>query len=319
MTLIHSKISFVDQIPHLLREKVNLTEFLDSMICLISKTDSSEYSYFNSTKLKLFAGPYLWKYTNLLSDTIKFNPISTRQACTVHSRIPSRRQFRLDLFNNEQNQTLDELMSVNFWRRKSLKKRQRKILPTTLRKIRHFHSTENNRYQLRLSRRIRPLTDLSSLNHFPDFNLQLVSDIYENYSIDDVDPLHFDTFIYENPFPESLQYDFIRPIHYEKIEFDRNFAKIDAKKLQIQLNDEYNREYTITSNPISLSTLCVKLLDQGIISVEKDQIASTFYCMLNNCNKNHLYMKNNPQNDDLIIQKQPFVDSAQLIYSHSRI
>jgi hypothetical protein len=157
------------------------------------------------------------------------------------------------------------------------------------------------------------------LNSFPDYNLQILSNSYENYSIVDEDNYNFDLSNHDNPFPEQLQYDFIRPIHYDKIEFDKNFAKIDAKKLQIRLYDEYNLEYTNTSNPISLSTLCIKLIDQGMISYENDQIVSAFYCMLNNCNKNHLYMKNNSQRDDLIIQKQPFVDSTQLTYSHSII
>jgi len=302
-TSIHNKISFVDHIPQLLRDKVN----------------SSEYSYFDSTKLKLFAGPYLWKYTNLLPDTIKLNPISEQQTSRIRSRIHSKRYFKVDLFNKDQKKSLDELMSYNSWNRKSLKKRKRKILPTTLQKIRKFPSHEKNPYQLRLSRRLRPLTDLSCLNYFPDYNIQILSNNYENYSIDDENQENFDLPDHENLFPEQLQYDFIRPIHYDKIEFDKNFAKIDAKKLQIQLNDEYNREYTNTSNPISLSTLCVNLIDQGMISYEKDQIISAFYCMLNNCNKNHLYMKNNLQYDDLIIQKQPFIDSAQLIYSHFRI
>lgn len=288
-------------------------------ILFFSKTDSSEYSYFDSIKLKLFAGPYLWKYTNLLPDTIKSNPVSHQQPLIIRPT----RQFRLNLFSKELNQTVDELMSFKSWNRKFLKKRKRKILPTTLQRSRKFHLHEKNFYQIRLSRKLRPLTDLTSLNYFPDSNLEILSNVDESYlmdhDVDDNDRYNFDPIDQENPFPDQLQYDFIRPIHYDKIEFDKNFAKVDAKKLQIQLNDEYNREYTHTSNPISLSTLCVKLIDQGIISYEKDQIVSAFYCMLNNCNKNHLYMKNNFQRDDLIIQKQPFIDSTQLIYSHSRI
>jgi len=259
--------------------------------------------------LKLFAGPHLWKYTNLLPDTIKSKPIPDKNP----SRINSIRHFKLDLFNKEiQNQSLDELMSLNSWYRKSLKKYKRKILPTTLKQTRQFRFPEKNHYQLKLSRRIRPVTDLSSLHYFPDYNnLQIISNTNDNYQCDSMD--------HDNPFPEQLQYDFIRPVHYEKIEYDKNSTKIDAKKLQIQLNDEYNREYIHTSNPISLSTLCIKLLDQGFISYEKDQIASAFYCMLNNCHKNHLYMKNNSQRDDLIIQKQPVIDSIPLTYSQSRI
>jgi hypothetical protein len=204
-------------------------------------------------------------------------------------------------------------MSFNPWNRKSLKKRKRKILPSTLQNTRKHHLREKNHYQLRLSRRLRPLTDLSCLHYFPDYNH--LSNTDENYSIDDEENYNFDPPDHDNHFPEQLEYDFNRPIHYDKIEFGKNLAKVDAKKLQIQLFDEYNREHSNTSNPISLSTLCIKLINQGMISYEKDQLISAFYCMLNNCNKNHLYMKSNLQRDDLIIQKQPIVDSEQIIYA----
>ncbi len=208
-------------------------------------------------------------------------------------------------------------MSVNSWYRKSSKKLKRKILPTTLKKSRQFHFPEKNHYQLKHSRRMRSVADLSSLNYFPDYDYhQIISTIDEDYHpIDDQsEPMDYD-----NQLPDELQYDFIRPVHYERIEYDKNLTKIDAKKLQIQLNDEYNREFVHTSNPICLSTLCIKLFDQGIISYEKDQITSAFYCMLTNCHKNHLYMKNNSQRDDLIIQKQPVIDSTPLTYSQSII
>ncbi|CAF4409156.1 unnamed protein product, partial [Adineta steineri] len=48
-----STISFADQMPNLLH----------------SKDVQSEYSYFDAAKLKLFAGPNIWKYTNLLTTT----------------------------------------------------------------------------------------------------------------------------------------------------------------------------------------------------------------------------------------------------------
>ncbi|CAF0780062.1 unnamed protein product [Rotaria sordida] len=301
MTLANSKVSFVDQIPQLLRDK----------------TDLSEYSYFDSLKLKLFAGPYLWKYTNLLPDIIKSVSTAEQPTSISRTRIYSTRHFKLNLLNEKRNQSLNHLMNFNSWNRKSLKKRKRKILSTTLRQTRKYYLHEKNHYQLKLSRKLRPLTDLSCLNYFPDYNLQNLFNTNENYSINNENNYNFDPMDYDNPLSEQPQYDFSRPVQYDKIEYDKNFAKIDAKKLQIQLYDEYNRQYTNTSNSVSLSTLCVKLIDQGMISYEKDQIVSAFYCMLNNCNKNHLYMKSNSQNDDLIIQKQPFVESTQLIYSHS--
>ncbi|CAF0991705.1 unnamed protein product [Adineta steineri] len=303
VTLLQSKMSFADHIPQLLRDK----------------NDSSEYSYFDSAKLKLFAGPYLWKYTNLLPVTIKSIPIPEEKTLRKSTRIRSTHYFKLDLFNEEKNQSLNELMSLDSWTRKSLKKSKRKILPTTLRKSSRFHLHNKNEFQLRLSRKLRPLIDLSNFNYFPDYNPEILSNYYTNYSTNNDENYNFEPSDHNNSFPEQLQYEFNRPTYYDKIEFDKNFAKIDAKKLQIQLYDEYNHENINSTTPISLSTLCINLIDQGIISYEKDQIVSAFYCMLNNCNKNQLYMKNNLQRNDLIIQKQPFIDSTQLTYSQSII
>ncbi|UJR36803.1 hypothetical protein I4U23_029517 [Adineta vaga] len=294
VTLMHSKMSFADHIPHLLRDA----------------NDSSDYSYFDSSKLKLFAGPYLWKYTNLLPDTIKSTrSFPEQQISKFRARIRSTHRFKLDLTNEEQYQTLNDMMLSNSWTRKSSKRQKRKILSKTLCKS----------HQLKLSRKLRPIIDLSSFNYFPDLNSQIFSLPDELYPINDEDNYHFDLSNHDDPLPEQIHYEFIRPVHYDKIEFDKNFAKIDAKKLQIQLYDEYNFQYTNTPNPISFSTLCINLIDQQMISYEKDQIVSAFYCMLNNCNKNQLYMKNNFQRDDLIIQKQPFIDSSQLTYSQSII
>ena len=68
-------------------------------------------------------------------------------------------------------------------------------------------------------------------SYFPDY---ILTNTNENYSIDDEDNYNFDPPDHDNPFSEQIQYDFIRPIHYDKIEFDKNFAKINAKKLDWQ-------------------------------------------------------------------------------------
>ncbi|CAF0921323.1 unnamed protein product [Adineta ricciae] len=295
VTLAQSKASFVDQIPHLLREM----------------SDPSDYSYFDYSKLKLFAGPYLWRYTNLLPDIIEStsNPEQRQHQCRAY--VQSTHRFKLNLTNTEQNVSLTDLMFSNSWTRKILKRRKRKVLSNTLHRA---QQQTKNHYQLRLSRKSRPVVDLSSLNYFPDLNVQMVSTSDDLYSLNDEGNFQFDP---PDPISEEVHYEFIRPVHYDKIEFDRNFTKIDAKKLQLQLFDVYTSQHTNTSNPVSLSTICVKLLDQGMISYDKDQLVSAFYCMLNNCNKNQLYMKSNSQRDDLIIQKQPFVDSTQLTYSQA--
>ncbi|CAF3579999.1 unnamed protein product [Adineta steineri] len=261
VTLLQSKMSFADHIPQLLRDK----------------NDSSEYSYFDSTKLKLFAGPYLWKYTNVLPDMTKSIPVPEEKTLRKSTRIRSTHYFKLDLFNEEKNQSLNELMSLDSWTRKSLKKSKRKILSTTLRKSSRFHLHNKNEFQLRLSRKLRPLIDLSNFNYFPDYNPEILSNYYTNYSTNNDENYNFEPSDHNNSFPEQIQYEFNRPTYYDKIEFDKNFAKIDAKKLQIQLYDEYNHENINSTTPISLSTLCINLIDQGIISYEKDQIVSAFY------------------------------------------
>jgi hypothetical protein len=249
---------------------------------------------------------------------MKFTPLPEQEVVRLRPRIPPARHFKLDLTNDEQGRSLDELMSSNSWTRRSLKRQKRKTLSITLQTSRSLLRHGKKRYQLRLSRKLRPVKDLLALNYFPDLTTQISSNADELYPIDDVDesdPFHPSD--NDNPFPEQLHYEFTRPVHYDKIEFDKNFAKVDAKKLQIRLYDEYNLQNTSTPSPVSLSSLCMNLIEQGIISCEKDQIVSAFYCMLNNCNKNQLYMKNTLQRDDLVIQKQPFVDSTQLTYSQS--
>ncbi|CAF3873868.1 unnamed protein product [Rotaria magnacalcarata] len=274
-------------------------------------------------KLKLFAGPHLWKFTNLLPNTMKSISKPQQQASQTNIRLSSARHFKLDFLNKKQNQSLDDLMTSNSWTRKPMKSRKRKFLSTILYQNRIRSSLhEKNQYQLKLSRKRRAIKDLFCLNYFPDYNLQFLSDANENFAMHGADD-HTDDFDhpmdYDNPLSEQIQYDFSRPIQYERIEYDQNFAKINAKKLQIELYDEYNRQCTRTTNPVSLSTLCVRLIDQGMISYEKNQIVSAFYCMLHNCNKNQLYMKPNLRHDDIIIQKQSFPSCTELIYSQSAV
>ena len=192
--------------------------------------------------------------------------------------------MKLNFFGEDLSKSLNDLTSIESWIRKSSKKHKRKLLPTILRK------SHTNNHQLRLARKARPSNELSSLYYFPEFD----SNIPFDYSFDCL-PCEPDI---------SLHYDFQPPIHYDRIEFDENFSKINPKQIQIHLHEQFNHEFT--SNPICLSNLCVKLIDQGLISTEKNQLVSAFYCMLNNCNKNHLYMRTNIEQDDLIIQKQPF-------------
>ncbi|CAF4381494.1 unnamed protein product, partial [Adineta steineri] len=106
MTVLPNKLSFVDSVPSLLREK----------------TDPSDYTYFDATKLKLFAGPYVWKYINLLPDLIKPS-LPTNQSTSinnnrlaktsVHPLYKTRRNFKLDLSNHDKQRSVNELMAIN--------------------------------------------------------------------------------------------------------------------------------------------------------------------------------------------------------------
>ncbi|CAF3972737.1 unnamed protein product [Adineta steineri] len=297
MTVLPNKLSFVDSVPSLLREK----------------TDPSDYTYFDATKLKLFAGPYVWKYINLLPDLIKPS-LPTNQSTSinnnrlaktsVHPLYKTRRNFKLDLSNHDKQRSVNELMAINPLSKSIIKKQKRTILT----------NISQHNHQLRLSRSFCSINELMRSNNIPEL---IFDDKIQNLlNNSDPYPIHDDNYIADCN-DEPFDYNFIRPIHYDRIEFDRNFTKIDTKKLQYQLIDEYNTESSKSSSlPITFSTLCVNLLDKNSLSIEKNELISAFYCMLNNCNKNNLFMKNNIQQDDLIIQKQSFDNSIQLSYSH---
>ena len=134
----------------------------------------------------------------------------------------------------------------------------------------------------------------------------------------------------------SMDYDFARPVHYEKIEFAKGSSSVNAKNLKRQIIEEFTRQKSEKQRSLSLdsstmsqqssvsslqsqpldpivefSILCENLSDHGHLSLETD-VASAFYCMLINCNENKLYLKNNSRRDDFIIQDHPFVDQRNL-------
>ena len=146
----------------------------------------------------------------------------------------------------------------------------------------------------------------------------------------------------DDPLSE-INYDFSRPIHYEKIEFAKGSSSVNAKILKRQMIVEFTRQKTEQQGTLSLDTsassqqstilsnhsqqqstiefsiMCANLADHGYLSLQTD-LASAFYCMLINCNENKLYMKNNVQCDDLFIQEHPFIDQrdiSTLSYSYT--
>ncbi|CAF0944215.1 unnamed protein product [Rotaria sordida] len=140
----------------------------------------------------------------------------------------------------------------------------------------------------------------------------------------------------------TIQYDFVRPIHYEKIEFAKGSTSVNVKNLKRQMIEEFTRQkleqqrtlsldISTTSQQSSLlhnnnqqliiefSLLCENLSDHGHLSLQTN-LPSAFYCILINCNENKLYMKSNSKRDDLYIQEYPFTDRcdlSQLSYSYT--
>ncbi|CAF4056620.1 unnamed protein product, partial [Rotaria sordida] len=136
------------------------------------------------------------------------------------------------------------------------------------------------------------------------------------------------------PSTATIQYDFVRPIHYEKIEFAKGSTSVNAKNLKRQMIEEFTRQKLEQQRTLSLdisttsqqssslnnnnqqpiiefSLLCENLFDHGHLSLQTD-LPSAFYCMLINCNENKLYMKSNLKRDDLYIQECPFKDRRDL-------
>lgn len=155
-----STISFVDQMPNLLH----------------SKDVQSEYSYFDATKLKLFAGPNIWKYTNLLNTakaaTENTSTIQQQQAPATrqkaHSEVGNggiigpKRSVRVDIFNST---SIDQIMShTSNGRDKKCVGISQSALLLRLR--------EKSLNQMQLARKLRPLTDLTNSHNFPDLDFE---------------------------------------------------------------------------------------------------------------------------------------------------
>ncbi|CAF1113036.1 unnamed protein product [Rotaria sp. Silwood1] len=338
-----STVSFADQMPNLLH----------------SKDVQSEYSYFDATKLKLFAGPNIWKYTNLLNIT-KIIPtnnssiIQQQQAPAIRQRINNeggniciigpKRSIRVDFFNQL---SIDQIMSnINNGRDKKTIGISQSALLLRIR--------EKSFNQTQLARKLRPLNDLINSPNFPELNFEYLhlinrykekkqEQIHENHDYDDFDDNNFHVTIEHHDDEDApltaMQYDFIRPVHYEKIEFAKGSTSVNAKNLKRQMIEEFTRQKLEQQRTLSLDTsttsqqssssssshnnnhyqqpivefsiLCENLSDHGHLSLQTD-LASAFYCMLINCNENKLYMKSNSKRDDLYIQECPFTDRRDL-------
>lgn len=156
-----STISFADQMPNLLH----------------SKEVQSEYSYFDATKLKLFAGPNIWKYTNLLHSNQKTNHqssvIQQQQALAHRHRISTdephvpKRSFRMDLFNQLSFEQIMTNPNLNR-EKKSISISQSAVV---------LRLREKSFNQMQLARKLRPLTDLTNSHNFPQLNFESLHSI----------------------------------------------------------------------------------------------------------------------------------------------
>jgi len=153
-----SVISFADQMPSLLH----------------SKDGQSEYSYFDATKLKLFAGPNIWKFTNLLNTsppTINTSIIQQQQAPVTPHKVTSigregggpKRNIRIDISNHP---SIDEIMFGN-----NNHGRDKKAVGTSQSSL-LLRIREKSFNQMQLARKIRPLSDLTNSHNFPDLNFE---------------------------------------------------------------------------------------------------------------------------------------------------
>jgi hypothetical protein len=149
-------VSFVDQMPHLLH----------------SKADISEYSFFDATKLRLFAGPNIWKFTNLLhtasTDATLFQQKQAPKTPQKHRTIErtlggNKRPIRIDMY---QSQSIDQLMS------NTVEQRERKIIGTMQSSL-LLRQREKYLNQMQLTRKLCSLVDLTNLHHFPHVNIDL--------------------------------------------------------------------------------------------------------------------------------------------------
>ena len=153
-----STISFADQMPLLLN----------------SKDGQSEYSYFDAAKLKLFAGPNIWKFTNLLNSsapTTNTSIVQQQQAPVTPHKITGitregggvKRNIRIDICNQT---SIDQIIlgNNNYGRdKKSVSTSQSSLL---------LRIREKNLNQMQLARKIRPLSDLTNSHNFPDLNFE---------------------------------------------------------------------------------------------------------------------------------------------------
>ncbi|CAF1682891.1 unnamed protein product [Rotaria magnacalcarata] len=336
-----STVSFADQMPSLLN----------------SKDGQSEYSYFDATKLKLFAGPNIWKFTNLLNATVPTADTTSviqqqQQAPVPPHKVTGiaregggpKRNIRVDTFNQV---PLDQIMLGC-----NNNGRDKKVVSTSQSSV-VLRMREKSFNQMQVARKIRPLNDLTNFYNFPDLSIehlelinrrrerqqQQTEDYYDHDDFDHNDADHHDD---DGPLIE-MHYDFIRPVHYEKIEFAKGSSSVNAKILKRQIIEEFTRQKGEQQRTLSLDTstasqqssisscqtqsqpavefsiLCENLADHGYLSLHTD-LASAFYCMLINCNENKLFMKNNSKHDDLFIQDRPFADQrdiSTLSYSYT--
>ncbi|CAF5217667.1 unnamed protein product, partial [Rotaria magnacalcarata] len=131
-----------------------------------------------------------------------------------------KRNIRVDTFNQV---PLDQIMLGC-----NNNGRDKKVVSTSQSSV-VLRMREKSFNQMQVARKIRPLNDLTNFYNFPDLSIehlelinrrrerqqQQTEDYYDHDDFDHNDADHHDD---DGPLIE-MHYDFIRPVHYEKIEF----------------------------------------------------------------------------------------------------
>ncbi|CAF0871966.1 unnamed protein product [Didymodactylos carnosus] len=256
-----SSTSFVDQLPYLLKLK-----------------GDQEYSFFDASKLKLFAGPNVWKYQNLIEGNL-------RQVIHQQAQAPAtaiKRRLRFDSGESQRsissrrraNEKCDFFMDCSISRILGVRSKETSMKRITLR------SREKQSTEIKLARKLVKMNDLSCPSSFPDLIFESFQTIMmskkqrqeklndsKNEAVDDFnmdnggghdeDDIDLPAGFVHYDGVQATQDDHVyvvdRPIYYERIEYAKRAQRLDVKQLKREMLDEIHRQsQTISSTDASL-------------------------------------------------------------------
>ncbi|CAF0854414.1 unnamed protein product [Didymodactylos carnosus] len=256
-----SSMSFADQLPYLLKLK-----------------GDQEYSFFDASKLKLFAGPNVWKYQNLLDGNSK--QVIHHQAQAPVTAI--KRRLRFDSGESQRSgsnsrrrlqEKCDFFMDGSLNRILGVRSKETSMKRIVLR------SREKQSTEIKLARKLVKTTDLSCPTNFPDlifesFQTMIMNKKQRLEKLNDTDDENDFNMVNDGEHDGDdidlpagfVQYDGIqasqddhvyvvdRPIYYERIEYAKRVQRLDVKQLKREMLDEIHRQsQTINSTDQSSS------------------------------------------------------------------